>query len=440
METVVQRKRYYVIDILKVIACFFVFRIHMGNGSAYTPFVTFAVPVFIFITSYNYTQSSLNSKLPLGKMIIKRFTRLYIPYAAFAICQLILILALKADYNPVNIAISFFVGGYGPGNYYLVLMIQIILLFPLLLYFNKKKPELTLILSFVFYWCYQIFMRFVFPDNPQDVTTAGGIINKWTFLRWIFLIDSGIFFYFNKDKIKWWHLLLLMPLDIVPFIIQTAYRPLLYIRGIPYHFISAAIVGLCIKYLGNLSFGKFNAAVAYCGNATWHIFLFQQLYFWLIDLVGWQFGFTYVSFPICFFGGLAFYAAQLYITKLIKTVKSRSGKRAQVKKYLSGKQSRETFELLLEEWAEGKLIAHLSRLGLSSAEIHIDLLPDYKCLGIQTRHDKNYVDIQIFEKSFAISADKDEADEGTEYELVSIERFNADVLRYLEGFYEKNQL
>lgn len=439
METVVKKKRFYIIDILKVIACFFVFRIHMGPMTVYVPFVLFAVPIYIFITGYNYTQSSLRLNKPPLAVMLKRAVRLYIPYMAFAIVQLVLILALKADYNPLNIAISFFVGGYGPGNYYLLLMFQIILVFPVLLYFNKKKPALTLILCFVFYWVYHIFMRFVFPDNPEDVTTVGGIINKWTAFRWIFLIDSGIFFYIRRDKIKWWYLALLTLLDIIPYILMlTTDLPTLYIRGIPYHFISAGIVGLCIKYLGNISFGKFNRAVAYCGNATWHIFLFQQLYFWLIDLVDWQFGFTYISFPICFIGGLLFYTAQLYVTKLVNSVKC--GKRAQVKKYLSGNKTPDAFDLLLGEWADGTLAEHLKNFGLTSVETNIDWLPDYKCLGIQARLDKNFVDIQIFKNSFTVSADKDETDGDREYDLESIARFDEEVSRYLEEFNEKNQL
>lgn len=330
METPISKKRNYIIDILKVIACFLVFRIHMREVSVFTPFVLFAVPIFIFITSYNYTQSSYRKNMLTVKEwysvknLLQKFLRLYIPYAVFAVCQLILIFALNAGYNIGNIFISFFVGGYGPGNYYLLLMFQIILIFPFLLYFNTKNSNLTLVLCCAFYILYQLFMRLVFPENSYDVTSPGGAIDKWTVLRWIFLIECGIYFYINQDKIKWWQLLLIMLVDIIPYILQlTTDLPTLYFRGIPYHFISAGIVGLCIMYLGNLSFGKFNQVIAYCGSATWHIFLFQQLYFWLIDLLDWQIGFTYLSFPICFFGGLAFYTAQVQIERMIGKLKSK---------------------------------------------------------------------------------------------------------------------
>lgn len=319
-----ERKRTVIIDVLKIIACLFVIRIHM-NGS-YLPVVLLAVPLFIFIVSYNYTQSSFrHGGLTLRQWfslnnLSGKFLRLYIPYLVFAICQCILMFALSAGYNVFNVIASLFFGGYGPGNYYLLLMFQIILIYPFLLWANRKKPRLTLILCFVFYICYHIIMRFVFPDDPGDVTTVGGAINKWGVFRWIFLIDCGIYFCMNKDKIKWWQLVILAFLDIIPFIMEKIGLPALYIRGIPFNFLVIAIAGLSIKYLGSMSFGKLNAAAAFCGNATWHIFLFQQLYFWLIGLLGWQFGYTYISFPICFAGGLIFFTVHMLIGKILKPV------------------------------------------------------------------------------------------------------------------------
>lgn len=152
-------------------------------------------------------------------------------------------------------------------------MIQVILLFPLLFVLTRKYPNLTLICCLILYFIYQIIMCFGFPNDLYDVTSPGGILNKWTVFRFIFLIESAIYFYHKQNKIKWWVLALLMLVDIVPAIlIRTTDLPTLYTRGVPYYFIAIAVSGLCIKYLGNLSFGKLNKAIAYCGNATWHIF------------------------------------------------------------------------------------------------------------------------------------------------------------------------
>lgn len=160
--------RTYIIDILKIIACIFVFRIHMGEVSPLTPFVQFAVPIFIFLTSYNYTRSSHIHNLDTikkwfsAKNLLRKFLRLYVPYIIFAVAQLVLIIALNAGYDWGNVILSLLFGGYGPSNYYLLLMFQIILFFPFLLHFNRKNPNVTLIVCVVLYFCYHIFMRLVF--------------------------------------------------------------------------------------------------------------------------------------------------------------------------------------------------------------------------------------------------------------------------------------
>lgn len=330
MQTDAKKSRVYIIDILKVICCFFVFRIHMGGVTHIAEQIVFtAVPIFIFLTSYNYTQSAYSrNELTLQKAyrparIIGKIARLYIPYAVFSICQVILIATLDAGYPTGNIVLSAFFGGYGPGNYYLVLMLQVILIFPLMLALTRKHPNITLISCLIIYFVYHIILCFAFPDNLHDVTSPGGIINKWTVFKYIFLIECGIYFYHKCDKFKWWIFLLIMCADIIPFILaNTTNLPTMYTRGIPLHFITFGMIGLLLKYFKKLSLGKFNSIIAYCGNATWHIFLFQQLYFWLIDLIKWNFGFTYISFPICFTGGMLFYTAQLLITKLIRYLKT----------------------------------------------------------------------------------------------------------------------
>ena len=313
--------RNYVIDLLKIVSCFFVFRIHMGAVSPYTPFVLFAVPIFVFLTGYNYTGHCARREIGLRgwfapRNLLRMAARLYLPYLVFALCQLILIFALGADYPIGNVILSFFVGGYGPGNYYLLLMLQIILVFPLLLFCTRKRPRATLVCTLLFYAAYHLFMNYVLPGHPGDVTSVGGAINKWGVLRWIFLLECGIYLYVRRDAVRWWHLAPLIAIDATAYILEViGGLRAWYSRGIPYHFAVIGIVGLCLKYLSPLSFGRCNVVIAYCGSASWHIFLFQQLYFWLIALVGWQFGFGYISFAICFAGGLLFYTAHVLIRK-----------------------------------------------------------------------------------------------------------------------------
>ena len=65
----------------------------------------------------------------------------------------------------------------------------------------------------------------------------------------------------------------------------------------------------------------------------------------------------------------------------------------------------------------------LETLGLRKLEFHIDWPPDFKCIVIQGRRDRMYVDIQIEPAAFTIAMDEDEPDEPTEYALESAEGF-----------------
>ena len=81
------------------------------------------------------------------------------------------------------------------------------------------------------------------------------------------------------------------------------------------------------------------------------------------------------------------------------------------------------FTELLEQWHTGQMRGRLESLGLGKLEFHIDWHPDYKCIDIQSRRDRMYVNIQIEPASFTIAMDEFEPDAPTEYALVSAEGF-----------------
>ena len=97
-------------------------------------------------------------------------------------------------------------------------------------------------------------------------------------------------------------------------------------------------------------------------------------------------------------------------------------KRGKIAAYLKTA-SPSPFAELLEQWHTDQMRDRLESLGLTKLEFHIDWLPDYKCINIQGRRDRMYVDIQIEPASFTIAMDEDEPDEHTEYALVSAEGY-----------------
>ena len=97
-------------------------------------------------------------------------------------------------------------------------------------------------------------------------------------------------------------------------------------------------------------------------------------------------------------------------------------KRGKIAAYLKTA-SPSPFHELLEQWYAGQMRERLESLGLRKLEFHIDWLPDYKCIDIQGRRDRMYLNIQLEPAAFTIAMDEDEPDEHTEYSLVSAEGF-----------------
>lgn len=97
-------------------------------------------------------------------------------------------------------------------------------------------------------------------------------------------------------------------------------------------------------------------------------------------------------------------------------------KSRKIRKYLDEKKEMGTpsvFDELLHDYLSGELKAELTALELKRVEIHIDWLDDYRCIGVQAVHHKNYLDLQIEPVSFSVGYDPDEPDEHDSYPLES---------------------
>lgn len=99
-----------------------------------------------------------------------------------------------------------------------------------------------------------------------------------------------------------------------------------------------------------------------------------------------------------------------------------------------GKDSWSAFERLLSDYLDGKLSEKLQQIGVEKAEIHVDFLDDYKCIGIQGKYKQNYVDIQIEETEFSIGCDPIEPDEHDYHPLENEELFFTIISQKLREF------
>lgn len=130
-----------------------------------------AIPCFMVISGFVNSRSIENTTLSEAykiENIIRKLKRYLIPYTvAFAIeaityCVIGLpfinrfidrYYVLNHDVSEYtsfsNLLKAYFSGGFGPGNYYTPVLIQLVLLFPVLVFFMDKKDEILWIVAFI---------------------------------------------------------------------------------------------------------------------------------------------------------------------------------------------------------------------------------------------------------------------------------------------------
>ena len=81
------------------------------------------------------------------------------------------------------------------------------------------------------------------------------------------------------------------------------------------------------------------------------------------------------------------------------------------------------FDELLKQAVDGAMETKLGEIGLSSVSIHVDFSMDYRCIDVQSRYCRYYVEMQIEPEVFTVAYDLDEADDYTSYPLLRPEGF-----------------
>lgn len=98
-------------------------------------------------------------------------------------------------------------------------------------------------------------------------------------------------------------------------------------------------------------------------------------------------------------------------------------KKEKIKTYLTTKQNRSTFDDILQNYIDNQFEEKLFAMGLTKIDVHIDWFDDYKCVSVQARKSKYFVEIQVHPNEFTVAYDDVEADDDMEYRLISLEYF-----------------
>ena len=149
-----QKKRIDFLDYLKAICVIMVIITHYDWSDKSTPFFTMlinmAVPVFMIISGYNFAMS--NKKKTNGKFrkmyewrfLKSKLIRFLVPFFTVCLIEIAILAVEDKNINPFRI---FVLGAYGPGSYYVPIMIQLLVIFPVIYKMVERSAKWGIFLS-----------------------------------------------------------------------------------------------------------------------------------------------------------------------------------------------------------------------------------------------------------------------------------------------------
>lgn len=338
-NTTTPQKRDYFIDCLKTICIFcVVFHNYFGEdsptylkiGACY--WIAQPIPVFLiisgYLTAWSYAKKKKNTLRSCYKMndILSQMLRFGIPFILCFGIEQIISLCVNGPTDAATFFYLFACGGQGMGTYYMAIMMQFIVLFPIINFLVKKYGFKAVVGCFLFTLSWDLMwwgISFNFTGIALKDWTDG--IYKHIFCRFVFIVSCGTYLYYYKNnRYKW-------EFAIPSFLIGLTCLTLVFYVRIQFHVINkwfqmCEIGNLYIFPIISFLFRHVKMEKQWwwkiIGRATFDIYLAQKVlytYYAYPDkpIVVGNFFYQYcVNFSIIFSSGLLFWRLETPLTKL----------------------------------------------------------------------------------------------------------------------------
>ena len=307
---------YFQVDFLKAAMIFLVIFDHMVSWGVKSDigvalWERISIPVFLVIMGFNMglsfkrkgdqTLKQLYSKEYFKRKILRYIVPFLILYAVSTFIGLFMygfdITAMyQGQYYPSHGLMNLFIGilpFWGPGNWFIPIIFQSILILPILYKGFTKKPVLTLILCFLVEIAMQITVFFFIGEisSWQEVH----IYNMFatSILFYLSAVGLGMWFSFgheleeNRNFFMWF----LYPISLAFIITYQFFGFRFMIGNVPflrgdYHLLifpySAFLFLLAMRFLPQKSERRISRAITLIGKSTYHILLIQILGYGMI--------------------------------------------------------------------------------------------------------------------------------------------------------------
>ena len=312
------------IDFLKMTAIIAVILLHsmtigMRNMIGGPYHILQAVPLFIMISGYNSMNSVTRQSLDYKQqyrfdLLSKKFQRLLQPFTLIFIVEMAL-LQLVGQLRISGVPLAYIKGGFGPGSYYVPLMIQLTLLVPILIEFVRRFPKGTLFIVTVCSLGLEFFFWKIHLQNE---------IYRQLLIRYILPLTLGVYAALYREKIRYIWILLagcsLVYISGVEYLYWTSFAQVDWRSQNTLAFFYPFALFLLVIERMRFREGLFSRLTVLVGKSSYHIYLIQMLYFWTglpirIGLVQDSLKGAVFSVVICVLLGILFYKLDNRILK-----------------------------------------------------------------------------------------------------------------------------
>lgn len=308
-NNVKQRHNYFQIDLLKAVMIAFVI---IDHGLGYTNlhglglelWERTAIPMFLIILGFNWgksfeRQGDLSLKeLYSWQYFKKKILRFVFPYMIFYIASTLIGFLIYGMNFPETFKENWILEYIifqktlleGPGNWFIPVLFQAIILIPLLYKLFTKKPILALIVCFIVEFCMHIFIFFYIGPINSIEDHLREIPFRLNILLYLSAVGMGIWFsrnhnLFSKRNLFVW---ILFPVSLIYMIAWDFYDFRLQINGSgivrgDYNYLtfiySALIFLIVMRLIPKNPKNKIIKVISPIGKATFHIYLIQDIYY-----------------------------------------------------------------------------------------------------------------------------------------------------------------
>ena len=325
------KQRIEFLDYLKAVCVIMVIITHYGWEDKTSPFFTMlinmAVPVFMIVSGYNFAMSNRKKadgnleKMYGWNMMKPKLIRFLLPF--FAICLLEILLLAAQDKN-IPLFRIFVLGAYGPGSYYVPIMLQLLVIFPLIYVMIAYNAKLGLAVAALANLAFEVCVIVFDMDKYYYRLSIG---------RYLLLIAFGCYLYLHPEqRVKpyqmWMMFLAGLAYLIAVFGFDKDFELFGYWKttAMPVAFYIFPIVILLFRKFYHCTIPGFaGRLLTQIGKASYHIFLIQMVYYHFelggaIMQTAWYIAVPFnilVTVPL----GLGFYELDNQFVKKLREVK-----------------------------------------------------------------------------------------------------------------------